>query len=108
MNRNNKPHNTMEHGHRVYGQYLGVYSHICDPRSDPSVRRGASEDDCPARSTFVQEVLARRWLLAEHPGRLDRFNAALARMRPLKLDEAVKALGAMEEDKFREWKERIG
>lgn len=95
----------IEHGHSSYGQYQGIYSNVHDVRPKMRAYRSVSEEDCPRRSQCVQEICARRWLLAEHPGRLERFNAAYGTRT---LEEAVKALGAMEDGEFKEWKESIG
>lgn len=55
-----KPHATMEHGHRVIPQYLGLHAQITDPRPNPRTRRGVSPEDDPQRSAWVDEIV-KRW-----------------------------------------------
>lgn len=53
------PQNTMEHGHTVLPQYLGMHSTIADPRPNPRTRRCMSAEDDPLRAEFVEQVKQR-------------------------------------------------
>ena len=61
MGQGKPPQNTMEFGHTVLPQYLGMHSTIADPRPNPRTRRCMSEEDDPARAAFVEKLKAKYW-----------------------------------------------
>lgn len=54
-----KPQATMEHGHRVLPQYLGMHCTLADPRPNPRTRRCASEEDDPAKAEYIEKLKAK-------------------------------------------------
>lgn len=104
MGKHDRASPTLEHGHRVLPQYLGIIATRSDPRPDPTVRRGVSAEDDEARATVVNEILARRWLLAD----MQRLERIRERYGVLTMDDAVRWMGDMEERKLKAVKEAIG
>lgn len=104
MGQHDRARPTLEPGHRVLGQYSGEHAAIHDPRPNPRMRRSISAEDDEARTTAVNEILARRWLLADSE-RLERIRE---RYGVLTMNDAVRWMGDMEERKLKAVKEAIG
>lgn len=54
-----KPENTLEHGHTMLPQYLGMSVGFADVRPNTRAHRSMSEEDDPARARFVEEAWER-------------------------------------------------
>lgn len=59
MGKHDRASPTLEHGHRVLPQYLGIIATRSDPRPDPTVRRGVSAEDDPEKAIFVERLKAK-------------------------------------------------
>lgn len=59
MGKHDRAAPTLEHGHRVMGQYSGVHAEIHDPRPNPRIRRGVSAEDDPEKAMFVEALKAK-------------------------------------------------
>lgn len=56
MAQHDRAHATLEPGHKVLPQYLGMHASVIDPRPNPRMRRGVSEEDDPAKAEYIEKL----------------------------------------------------